>query len=153
MMGGAYAAVKVVELDQEPALAANRARALNILTGLRTVPNTFIAGKNVGASTMLTKARDSGELRVLLREAGVLPIHPGERIPSAVVRVVKQDAMGGEEQDTESLFKSKTAVLFGVPAAFSPSCSERHLPGASPRTRARKASAASVRTGNLSAAA
>ena len=70
-MGSAYAAVKVVELDQEPALAANRARALNILTGLRTVPNTFIAGKNVGTSTMLTKVRDSGELRVLLREAGV----------------------------------------------------------------------------------
>jgi peroxiredoxin len=34
-----------------------------------------------------------------------------------------------ETVDTPTLFKGHNAVLFAVPGAFTPTCSERHLPG------------------------
>mmetsp|Transcript_14642 Transcript_14642/g.35337 ORF Transcript_14642/g.35337 Transcript_14642/m.35337 type:complete len:285 (+) Transcript_14642:54-908(+) len=128
-LGVAFSAVKVIELDQDPSTSAARAHALVALSGLSTVPNTFIAGEHVGSYEDLAKLRGTGKLRPMFRAAGILPVEKGDRIPSATVRVVSKDAAAGQEQDTMALFKGKTAVLFGVPAAFSPSCSERHLPG------------------------
>jgi peroxiredoxin (alkyl hydroperoxide reductase subunit C) len=38
-------------------------------------------------------------------------------------------AEGPKEISTEELFGGKTVVLFGVPGAFTPTCSAKHLPG------------------------
>jgi peroxiredoxin len=52
----------------------------------------------------------------------------GETIPDVPLTTV--DA-GGQTQSVRSgeLFASGRTVLFGVPAAFSPTCSDAHLPG------------------------
>ena len=48
----------------------------------------------------------------------------GGRIPSATL-VEKV----GTKVETSELFKGKKVVVFGVPGAFTPSCSSTHLPG------------------------
>ncbi|MCK8785057.1 peroxiredoxin [Roseomonas sp. NAR14] len=56
-----------------------------------------------------------------------MTIQVGDRIPSA--KLMQGTAEGPREVSTDELFKSGTAVLFGVPGAFTPTCSARHLPG------------------------
>jgi peroxiredoxin len=54
-------------------------------------------------------------------------IQPGERIPEVVVQQITPK--GIEKTDTLSLFGTGRTVVFAVPGAFTPTCSERHLPG------------------------
>ncbi|WP_133479849.1 peroxiredoxin [Cognatilysobacter segetis] len=54
-------------------------------------------------------------------------VQPGERIPEVVVQQITPK--GIEKTDTLSLFGTGRTVLFAVPGAFTPTCSERHLPG------------------------
>ncbi|HEY4581564.1 MAG TPA: peroxiredoxin [Lysobacter sp.] len=54
-------------------------------------------------------------------------IQPGDRIPEVVVQYISPK--GVEKVDTLSLFGTGRTVLFAVPGAFTPTCSERHLPG------------------------
>jgi peroxiredoxin len=54
-------------------------------------------------------------------------VQPGDRIPEVVVQHIT--AKGIEKTDTLSLFGTGRTVLFAVPGAFTPTCSERHLPG------------------------
>ncbi len=56
-----------------------------------------------------------------------MTIQPGDSIPS--VKVMQSTADGPKEVDTAELFAGKTVVLFGVPGAFTPTCSAKHLPG------------------------
>jgi peroxiredoxin (alkyl hydroperoxide reductase subunit C) len=56
-----------------------------------------------------------------------MTIKAGDAIPS--VKVMQATAEGPKEVDTAALFAGKTAVLFGVPGAFTPTCSAKHLPG------------------------
>jgi peroxiredoxin (alkyl hydroperoxide reductase subunit C) len=56
-----------------------------------------------------------------------MTIQVGDAIPS--VKVTQAGAEGPKEIGTEELFKGKTVVLFGVPGAFTPTCSAKHLPG------------------------
>ncbi len=56
-----------------------------------------------------------------------MTIKVGDRIPSAKLVQVGPD--GGREVTTEEVFGGKTVVLFGVPGAFTPTCSIKHLPG------------------------
>jgi peroxiredoxin (alkyl hydroperoxide reductase subunit C) len=56
-----------------------------------------------------------------------MTIQPGDSIPSA--KLMQASAEGPKEVSTEELFKGKTVVLFGVPGAFTPTCSAKHLPG------------------------
>ena len=53
-----------------------------------------------------------------------MPIKEGEKIPS-----VKVKATDMQDLTTEELFGGKKVVLFAVPGAFTPTCSNQHLPG------------------------
>lgn len=55
-----------------------------------------------------------------------MTIQVGDRLPEAKLQWIRE---GVETIDTPSLFDGKNVVLFAVPGAFTPTCSERHLPG------------------------
>jgi len=56
-----------------------------------------------------------------------MTIKAGDTIPS--VKIMQATAEGPKEVDTGDFFKGKTVALFGVPGAFTPTCSAKHLPG------------------------
>ncbi|PNS08195.1 peroxiredoxin [Solilutibacter silvestris] len=56
-----------------------------------------------------------------------MSIQPGDPIPSMPLQVATAD--GAQDSDTSQLFDGKRVLLFSVPGAFTPTCSERHLPG------------------------
>ena len=56
-----------------------------------------------------------------------MAIKVGDTVPS--VKIMQATAEGPKEVDTGELFAGKTVVLFGVPGAFTPTCSAKHLPG------------------------
>jgi peroxiredoxin len=55
-----------------------------------------------------------------------MTIQAGERLPEAQLQRIRE---GVQTVDTRALFDHKKVVLFAVPGAFTPTCSERHLPG------------------------
>lgn len=55
-----------------------------------------------------------------------MTIQAGDRLPDAPLQRIGQ---GVETVDTSALFAGKNVVLFAVPGAFTPTCSEKHLPG------------------------
>ncbi|QNP40857.1 peroxiredoxin [Lysobacter solisilvae (ex Woo and Kim 2020)] len=55
-----------------------------------------------------------------------MTIQVGDRIPEVPLQRIRE---GVEIIDTPTLFDGKKVVLFAVPGAFTPTCSERHLPG------------------------
>ncbi|EJG1065101.1 peroxiredoxin [Vibrio parahaemolyticus] len=54
-------------------------------------------------------------------------IQQGKALPSATVSELTADGM--VNHDVTELFANKKVVLFAVPGAFTPTCSEAHLPG------------------------
>ena len=66
-----------------------------------------------------------------------MAIQTGDAIPS--VKVMQASAEGPKEVDTAALLGGGTVVLFGVPGAFTPTCSARHLPGFVQQAEALKA--------------
>ncbi len=56
-----------------------------------------------------------------------MTIEIGDRIPEVVLQRIGDS--GIEQIDTGNLFDGRRIVLFGVPGAFTPTCSEKHLPG------------------------
>ena len=55
-----------------------------------------------------------------------MTIQIGDRLPAAILNLVND---GVQSVGTDDVFKGKKVVLFSVPGAFTPTCSERHLPG------------------------
>jgi glutaredoxin/glutathione-dependent peroxiredoxin len=56
-----------------------------------------------------------------------MTIKVGDTIPSMKLMMATPD--GPKETSTDEIFKGKKVVLFAVPGAFTPTCSNRHLPG------------------------
>ena len=55
-----------------------------------------------------------------------MTIQVGDHLPEIPLQRIQD---GVEIVDTATLFNGRRAVLFAVPGAFTPTCSERHLPG------------------------
>jgi len=55
-----------------------------------------------------------------------MSIQAGEHVPEAILQYIDG---GVQKIDTLTLFEGRKMVLFAVPGAFTPTCSERHLPG------------------------
>ena len=53
-----------------------------------------------------------------------MPIKEGDKIPAVTVKTSDM-----KDITTEELFGGKKVVIFAVPGAFTPTCSEHHLPG------------------------
>jgi len=51
----------------------------------------------------------------------------GQTLPAGEFTFIT--AEGKQQRDTQSLFGGKRVVLFAVPGAFPPTCSNAHLPG------------------------
>ena len=56
-----------------------------------------------------------------------MTIKVGDAIPSMKLMMASSD--GPKETTTDDIFKGKKVVLFAVPGAFTPTCSQKHLPG------------------------
>ncbi|HTV88542.1 MAG TPA: redoxin family protein, partial [Stellaceae bacterium] len=56
-----------------------------------------------------------------------MAINVGDRMPSITLRYLSPE--GPKEITTDELFSGKKVALFAVPGAFTPACSQRHLPG------------------------
>ena len=56
-----------------------------------------------------------------------MTISVGEKLP--VCKLKRVGAEGAEDITTEGYFSGRKVVLFGVPGAFTPTCSNSHLPG------------------------
>jgi peroxiredoxin len=56
-----------------------------------------------------------------------MAITVGERIPEASFKQFTENGM--QDISTRELFAGKKVVLFAVPGAFTPTCSDVHLPG------------------------
>ena len=55
-----------------------------------------------------------------------MTIKPGEHLPQVTLQRIGE---GVETLDTRALFDGRKVLLFAVPGAFTPTCSEKHLPG------------------------
>jgi peroxiredoxin len=56
-----------------------------------------------------------------------MTIAVGEKLPEATFKTMTEDGL--KEMTTADVFAGKKVVLFGVPGAFTPTCSNNHLPG------------------------
>jgi glutaredoxin/glutathione-dependent peroxiredoxin len=55
-----------------------------------------------------------------------MSIQIGDRSPEVPLQRIRE---GVETIDTRTLFENRRILMFAVPGAFTPTCSEKHLPG------------------------
>jgi peroxiredoxin len=56
-----------------------------------------------------------------------MPIQVGDRVPEGTF--MRMTLSGPAPITTDEIFKGKKVVVFGIPGAFTPTCSQKHLPG------------------------
>jgi len=56
-----------------------------------------------------------------------MTIKVGDKIPAVALKHMTPE--GVQEVTTDEFFRGRKVVLFAVPGAFTPACSQRHLPG------------------------
>ena len=56
-----------------------------------------------------------------------MTIKAGDKIPSIELKTMTSD--GPDGITTDDLFNGKKVILFGLPGAFTPTCSAKHVPG------------------------
>lgn len=56
-----------------------------------------------------------------------MPVSIGDKLPDATFKTMTAD--GAKNITTAEIFPGKKVVLFAVPGAFTPTCSNNHLPG------------------------
>lgn len=56
-----------------------------------------------------------------------MTIQVGDTFPDVQLQII--EAQGPRSISTGKLFEAKRVLLFGVPGAFTPTCSDAHLPG------------------------
>ena len=56
-----------------------------------------------------------------------MPIKVGDPLPNVTFRVMTPE--GQQTRTTDEIFKNRKVALFAVPGAFTPTCSNNHLPG------------------------
>lgn len=56
-----------------------------------------------------------------------MTIAVGQKLPDVSLKTMTEDGM--KDLNTADIFAGKKVVLFGVPGAFTPTCSNNHLPG------------------------
>src|SRR3954470_7646815 len=56
-----------------------------------------------------------------------MTIAAGQKIPSVTIKQATPE--GGADVDPAALFAGKKVVMFSLPGAFTPTCSQKHLPG------------------------
>ena len=56
-----------------------------------------------------------------------MSIQPGDKFPSVTIKEATAD--GPKDVDVAALLAGKKAILFSLPGAFTPTCSQKHLPG------------------------
>jgi peroxiredoxin len=54
-------------------------------------------------------------------------INVGDKIPSVKLKLMTKDGLA--DVSTDELFGGKKVVMFGLPGAFTPTCSAKHVPG------------------------
>ena len=55
-----------------------------------------------------------------------MPIKVGDKLPNVTFRVMTSE--GPKPRTTDEVFKGKKVALFAVPGAFTPTCSNLHMP-------------------------
>ena len=55
-----------------------------------------------------------------------MPIKVGDKLPNVTFRVMTSE--GPKPKTTDDVFKGKKVALFAVPGAFTPTCSNLHMP-------------------------
>ena len=55
-----------------------------------------------------------------------MPITVGDRLPNATFRVMTDT--GPQAKTVDEIFRGKTVAIFAVPGAFTPTCSNLHMP-------------------------
>lgn len=107
-------------------------RGLVLLSGVALLRSFFGSETFVGQGRGTTGA----QCRItVLRHAA-----EGDSLPSIEV----DEGKPGEVVNVAELFKGKKGVLFAVPGAFTPTCSEKHLPGYIEKAEDLKAAGAEV---------
>jgi len=56
-----------------------------------------------------------------------MSIQTGDKIPASTLKTMGEE--GPTDITTDEIFSGKKVVLFAVPGAFTPGCSQTHLPG------------------------